>query len=176
MLIWYVLFMRGETRPDGALSRSASCLPRGSVSCPTPDAPATFMTAATTIRMSAAAIVSLNTQMEVPALRQTKARSKRHTEFETYQAECEAKAAAGMAAMHASGGTGADASTPVPPASPPPMPTPPAAGWADPAQRTATSAARRAVARWPPPLQRSASAEEHLPPKPTLILTLTLTL
>ena len=134
------------------------------------------MTAATTIRMSAAAIVSLNTQMEVPALRQTKARSKRHTEFETYQAECEAKAAAGMAAMHASGGTGADASTPVPPASPPPMPTPPAAGWADPAQRTATSAARRAVARWPPPLQRSASAEEHLPPKPTLSLTLTLTL
>ena len=126
--------------------------------------------------MSAAAIVSLNTQMEVPALRQTKARSKRHTEFETYQAECEAKAAAGMAAMHASGETGADASTPVPPASPPPMPTPPAAGWADPAQRTATSAARRAVARWPPPLQRSASAEEHLPPKPTLTLTLTITL
>ena len=68
-----------------------------------------FMTAATTVRMSAAAVVSLNTQMEVPALRQTKARSKRHTEFETYQAECEAKAAAGrMAAMHTSGGNGAD--------------------------------------------------------------------
>ena len=138
------------------------------------------MTAATTVRMSSAAVVSLNTQMEVPALRQTKARSKRHTEFETYQAECEAKAAAGMAAMHASGGAGADASThrpsPVPPASPPPMPTPPAAGWADPAQRTATSAARRVAARWPPPLQRSASAEEHLPPQPILTVTLTLTL
>ena len=134
------------------------------------------MTAATTVRMSAAAVVSLNTQMEVPALRQTKARSKRHTEFETYQAECEAKAAAGMAAMHASGGTGADASTPVPPASPPPMPTPPDAGWADPAQRTATSAARRVAARRAPPLRRSASAEERLPPQPTLALTLTLTL
>ena len=132
------------------------------------------MTAATTVRMSAAAVVSLNTQMEVPALRQTKARSKRHTEFEAYQAECEAKAAA----MHASGGTGADPSMhpqpPVPPASPPPMPTPPDAGWADPAQRTATSAARRAAARWPPPLQRSASAEERLPPQPILTLTLTL--
>ena len=101
-------------------------------------------------------------------------------EFEAYQAECEAKAAAGMAAMHTSGGTGADTSThrqpPVPPASPPPMPTPPDAGWADPAQRTATSAARRAAARWPPPLQRSASAEERLPPQPTLTLTLTATL
>ena len=157
--------------------RSAACLPPGSVSGPDPDAPATFMTAATTVRMSSAAVVSLNTQMEVPALRQTKARSKRHTEFETYQAECEAKAAAGrMAAMHTSGGNGADAYTPVPPASPPPMPTPPAAGWADPAQRTATSAARRVAARWPPPLQRSASAEEHLPPQPILTVTLTLTL
>ena len=167
-----MLFLRGNAPPNG----SAACLPPGSVFGPDPDAPATFMTAATTVRMSAAAVVSLNTQMEVPALRQTKARSKRHTEFETYQAECEAKAAAGMAATHTSGGTGADASTPVPPASPPPMPTPPAAGWADPAQRTATSAARRAVARWPPPLQRSASAEEHLPPQPILTVTLTLTL
>ena len=163
-----MLFLRGNAPPNG----SAACLPPGSVFGPDPDAPATFMTAATTVRMSAAAVVSLNTQMEVPALRQTKARSKRHTEFETYQAECEAKAAASMAAMHASGGTGADASTPVPHASPPPMPTPPDAGWADPAQRTATSAARRAAAR----LQRSASAEERLPPQPILTLTLTLTL
>ena len=129
--------------------------------------------------MSAAAVVSLNTQMEVPALRQTKARSKRHTELETYQAEREAKASACMAAMHASGGTGADSThrpPPVPSASPPPMPTPPAAGWADPAQRTATSAARRAAARRPPPLRRSASAEERLPPQPSLILALALTL
>ena len=135
------------------------------------------MTAATAVRMSAAAVVSLNTQMEVPALRQTKARSKRHTEFEAYQAECEAKAAAGIAAMHISGAAGLDTThrpPPVPPASPPPMPTPPDAGWADPAQRTATSAARRAAARWPPPLQRSASAEERLPPQPILTLTLTL--
>ena len=112
-------------------------------------------TPTSTVRMSAVAVVSLNTQMEVPELSLAKARSKRHTDQETYQAEREAKAAAVVAALDVSGGTDADASTYRPPA-------PPAAGWADPAQRTAMSSARR-----PPPLRRSASAEELLPPRPT---------
>ena len=112
-------------------------------------------TPTSTVRMSSVAVVSLNTQMEVPELSLAKARSKRHTDQETYQAEREAKAAAAVAALDVPGGTDADASTHRPPA-------PPAAGWADPAQRTAMSSARR-----PPPLRRSASAEELLPPRPT---------
>ena len=112
-------------------------------------------TPTSTVRMSSVAVVSLNTQMEVPELSLAKARSKRHTDQETYQAEREAKAAAVVAALDVPGGTDADASTHRPPA-------PPAAGWADPAQRTAMSSARR-----PPPLRRSASAEELLPPRPT---------
>ena len=125
-----------------------------------------------TIGMSAVPVISLNAQMEVPELNLAKARSKRHTEQEAYQAEREAKAAAGVASMDVPGGTDADASTHRPPAplvaahaasSPAPMPTPPAAGWADPAQRTATTSS----VRRPPPLRRSASAEELLPPQPS---------
>ena len=125
-----------------------------------------------TVGMSAVPVISLNAQMEVPELNLAKARSKRHTEQEAYQAEREAKAAAGVASMDVPGGTDADASTHRPPAplvaahaasSPAPMPTPPAAGWADPAQRTATTSS----VRRPPPLRRSASAEELLPPQPS---------